>query len=161
MAKIPKFKSDKELAKFWDTHSLADFADNLVPAKMNQAKIIVKNLTQICLAAPSSWEGRLGSKGFVYIKYRWGVLRVYRTAREEETIEKRSQIFEKRLGGRFDGYMETNEMKMKLAGLFRFQGRTKMHEDWHALQRKHQFLGVKESAKVMERLRRRSASKNG
>jgi predicted DNA binding CopG/RHH family protein len=33
MAKIPKFKSDKELAKFWDTHSLADFEEDLVPAK--------------------------------------------------------------------------------------------------------------------------------
>ena len=33
MAKIPKFKSDKELAKFWDTHSLADFEKDLAPAK--------------------------------------------------------------------------------------------------------------------------------
>jgi len=33
MAKIPKFKSDKELAKFWDTHSLANFEEDLVPAK--------------------------------------------------------------------------------------------------------------------------------
>ena len=33
MAKIPKFKSDKELAKFWDTHSLADFEEDLTTAK--------------------------------------------------------------------------------------------------------------------------------
>ncbi len=33
VAKIPKFKSDKEVAKFWDTHSLADFEEELRPAK--------------------------------------------------------------------------------------------------------------------------------
>ena len=33
MTKIPKFKSDKDLAKFWDTHSLADFEEDLAPAK--------------------------------------------------------------------------------------------------------------------------------
>lgn len=33
MAKIPKFKSDKEAREFWDTHSLADFEEDLRPAK--------------------------------------------------------------------------------------------------------------------------------
>lgn len=33
MAKIPKFKSDKEAREFWDTHSLADFEKDLRPAK--------------------------------------------------------------------------------------------------------------------------------
>ena len=33
MSKIPKFKSDKEAAHFWDTHSLADFEEDLRPAK--------------------------------------------------------------------------------------------------------------------------------
>jgi predicted DNA binding CopG/RHH family protein len=33
MAKIPQFKSDRETAQFWDTHSLADFEDELRPAK--------------------------------------------------------------------------------------------------------------------------------
>ena len=33
MAKIPKFKTDKEIAEFWDTHSLADFEDELEIAK--------------------------------------------------------------------------------------------------------------------------------
>ncbi|MBI1882750.1 MAG: hypothetical protein HYS08_00885 [Chlamydiae bacterium] len=32
MAKIPKFKSDKEAAEFWDTHSLADYEEDLRPA---------------------------------------------------------------------------------------------------------------------------------
>jgi len=33
MARIPKFKTEKEIADFWDTHSLADFEDELRPAK--------------------------------------------------------------------------------------------------------------------------------
>ncbi len=33
MTKIPKFKSDKELAQFWDKHSLADFEEDLIPGK--------------------------------------------------------------------------------------------------------------------------------
>lgn len=33
MAKIPKFKSEKEEAEFWNKHSLADFDKELKPAK--------------------------------------------------------------------------------------------------------------------------------
>lgn len=33
MPKIPKFKTDKEIAEFWDAHSLADFKDELEIAK--------------------------------------------------------------------------------------------------------------------------------
>jgi predicted DNA binding CopG/RHH family protein len=33
MAKIPRFTSDKDAATFWDTHSLADFEDELRPAR--------------------------------------------------------------------------------------------------------------------------------
>ncbi|MEW6275485.1 MAG: CopG family antitoxin [Bacillota bacterium] len=29
MPKIPKFKSDKEAADFWDTHSLVDYEEDL------------------------------------------------------------------------------------------------------------------------------------
>ncbi|MGH7909068.1 MAG: CopG family antitoxin [Thermodesulfobacteriota bacterium] len=35
MGKIPKFKSDQEAAQFWDTHSLAEFNDNLELVKEN------------------------------------------------------------------------------------------------------------------------------
>ena len=33
MVKIPHFKSDQDIAKFWDTHSLANFERELRPAK--------------------------------------------------------------------------------------------------------------------------------
>jgi predicted DNA binding CopG/RHH family protein len=33
MKKIPNFKTDREMAQFWDTHSLADFEAELRPVK--------------------------------------------------------------------------------------------------------------------------------
>ena len=33
MERIPRFRSDREAAEFWDTHSLADFEKELRPAK--------------------------------------------------------------------------------------------------------------------------------
>lgn len=33
MSKIPDFKNEKEMAEFWDTHSVADFADELEEVK--------------------------------------------------------------------------------------------------------------------------------
>ena len=32
MARIPQFKSNEEAAAFWDSHSLADFDEDLAPA---------------------------------------------------------------------------------------------------------------------------------
>lgn len=33
--KIPKFKNEQEEAEFWDTHSTADYWEQLEPAKIN------------------------------------------------------------------------------------------------------------------------------
>ncbi|MDQ7823855.1 MAG: CopG family antitoxin [Candidatus Eremiobacteraeota bacterium] len=33
MAKIPKFKSEEEEVKFWDEHTLDEFAEDLEPAE--------------------------------------------------------------------------------------------------------------------------------
>lgn len=38
MPKIPKFKTDKEIAEFWDKHSLADYEDDLMPAAISFRK---------------------------------------------------------------------------------------------------------------------------
>ena len=35
---IPEFKTREEEAEFWDTHSFADFADELRPVKVHFAK---------------------------------------------------------------------------------------------------------------------------
>ena len=35
MSKIPKFKSDREVREFWDTRSLADYAEDLKSAPIS------------------------------------------------------------------------------------------------------------------------------
>jgi hypothetical protein len=39
--------------------------------------IVVRDLTKTCQAAPSAWEGRVGERGSIAIRYRWGGLTVY------------------------------------------------------------------------------------
>ena len=44
---IPHFKSDEEAAEFWDTHSVADYLDELEPAP--DVRFRLQNLKQISL----------------------------------------------------------------------------------------------------------------
>jgi Protein of unknown function (DUF3680). len=44
MKKIPKFKSDQEAARFWDTHSLTEFENDLEPVR---EKVFVKPEKQV------------------------------------------------------------------------------------------------------------------
>ncbi len=45
MKKIPRFKTDEEAAKFWDTHSFADYAGDTTSAKVRFVKEIKKSIT--------------------------------------------------------------------------------------------------------------------
>lgn len=38
--------------------------------------IIVTELKQTCNSCPSQWEGRLADGGYIYVRYRGGVLRI-------------------------------------------------------------------------------------
>lgn len=42
---IPKHVSRRELAKFWDSHSIADYMDELKPVKVKFAKNLSEGLT--------------------------------------------------------------------------------------------------------------------
>jgi len=45
MKKIPKFRTDKEAAEFWDTHSFADHAKDTTTAKIRFVKKPKKSIT--------------------------------------------------------------------------------------------------------------------
>ena len=45
MKKVPRFKTDKEAAKFWDTHSFADYAKDTTSAKIRFVKKTKKSIT--------------------------------------------------------------------------------------------------------------------
>ncbi len=44
-SKIPKFANREEEAKFWETHSIADFTDELKPVKVHFAKKLSEGIT--------------------------------------------------------------------------------------------------------------------
>ena len=45
MKKIPRFKTDKGAAKFWDTHSFAEHAEDTTSAKIRFVKKARKSIT--------------------------------------------------------------------------------------------------------------------
>ena len=69
--------------------------------------LIVKELENTCMACPSQWEGKTVANEEVYIRYRWGTLRVDLNG---ETI------FSADCGDAYDGSMETDEM-LELTGI--------------------------------------------
>jgi predicted DNA binding CopG/RHH family protein len=44
-SRIPEFKSREEEARFWDTHSFADYWDELKPVKVRVAKNLSEGIT--------------------------------------------------------------------------------------------------------------------
>jgi predicted DNA binding CopG/RHH family protein len=45
MNRIPRFKTDKEAAKFWDTHSFAGYAEDAASTKIRFVKKTKKSIT--------------------------------------------------------------------------------------------------------------------
>lgn len=56
-SRIPNFKNYEEEARFWDTHSITDFLDELRPVKVHFAKNLSDTLT-LRLDAPTLIELR-------------------------------------------------------------------------------------------------------
>ena len=45
ISKIPNFKNKEEEAKFWETHSVSEFLDELKPVKVKFAKKLSEGIT--------------------------------------------------------------------------------------------------------------------
>lgn len=115
----------------------------------SSSKLVVTTLRQTCLAIPSQWEGRIGARGSIYIRYRHGVLRVDLSKMNRKAWDDGVTIFKKEIGDRFAGFLETSDMKRELSAICRFQGRTKMHEDWYSLKRIGKTARRKRQIKLM------------
>lgn len=85
--------------------------------------IRVLRLERTCLAVPSQWEGGTANAERVYIRYRWGTLRV---DVEGETV------YEETVGDDLDGYMEYEDLKGQLAGIMALPEQESYGEDWEA-----------------------------
>lgn len=69
--------------------------------------LVIKYLEQTCSACPSQWEGTFTDGSEAYIRYRHGWLSV---DKDDESV------FEARIGGNFDGYIELDEV-LKITGI--------------------------------------------
>jgi hypothetical protein len=61
----------------------------------------IRNLTQTCGFCPSQWEAKDEEGNDIYIRYRWGTLEVDKNGK---------MVFKEQIGGKLDGFMETEEM---------------------------------------------------
>ena len=62
----------------------------------------IKEITQTCYACPSQWEGTTVDGEAIYIRYRWGILRI---DLDHETV------FEQDMGDELDGYLDWEEVE--------------------------------------------------
>ncbi len=89
MKNLPKFRTIEEEAKFWDTHSFADFADNYKEVKSD--RISDKKDTVITVKVPSATK-----KALYIVAKRSNVapstlIRMWTSERLEEETEKYSR----------------------------------------------------------------------
>lgn len=63
--------------------------------------IYIKDLVKTSEACPSQWEGHFDDGSYLYVRYRWGALRVEKDG---------NVIFHEHIGDDFDGYMDTEDM---------------------------------------------------
>ena len=69
--------------------------------EMTRKKIKVNSIKQTCGACPSQWEGETDDKKYVYVRYRWGVLRV--------DVDSKT-IYGEVHGDSLDGYLAYDEL---------------------------------------------------
>lgn len=78
-----------------------------------KAKIVIVDLFQTSTACPSQWEGETDKGEFFYARYRGGYFRAGIAASDYEFFNAEKtpyNIINKKIGDRFDGCMDTNQM---------------------------------------------------
>jgi hypothetical protein len=66
----------------------------------------VSELRRTCLACPSQWGGKIDERGSIYIRYRWGLLRVWMSG-EAEAWRTGRPVFKQQIGALGTGLWET------------------------------------------------------
>jgi len=74
--------------------------------------LLITELTHTCLACPSQWEGRLSDGRPLYIRYRWGYLKI--------SVDVKGEVlFAQKIPGASEGFLELSDVLrysgMKLA----------------------------------------------
>jgi hypothetical protein len=78
----------------------------------------VVELAQTSDASPSQWEGKADDGRFVYVRFRWGHLRIGVGATLDEAItEDRKTIFEQQLSDGLDGELSYEQLRAATKGV--------------------------------------------
>ena len=80
----------------------------------------IKKIRMTCHACPSQWDGELVDGGYLYVRFRWGTLRV--------DIDGNT-VFEWESGDSFDGYMSLETVQSLTSHLLDFTGAEILGED--------------------------------
>jgi hypothetical protein len=84
---------------------------------MPDQEIVVTTLVRTCLRSPSQWQGQTSDGRVVYVRYRWGCLEIGIGTSLDDAILNSGKLFERRLGGRYDGSMEIDQLREATLGL--------------------------------------------
>lgn len=91
-----------------------------------QPKVEVYDLRRTCIASPSQWEGRMGERGTIHIRYRWGVLSVTIAPLGANITGPDTLLYEAEIGhalhDRLGGHLETDAMCIALEAVCIFHG---------------------------------------
>ena len=78
----------------------------------------VVELEQTCTASPSQWEGKADDGRFVYVRFRWGHLRIgVGTTLDEAVCDERKTVFERQLSDGLDGELSYKELRAATKGI--------------------------------------------
>ena len=82
--------------------------------------IQVRKLVKTADDRPTQWEGLVGDAGSFYARYRHGELEAYVSETSLDSVKDGILIFTKKVGKRYDGAMETDQMRKALADVCEF-----------------------------------------
>jgi hypothetical protein len=84
------------------------------------ATINVTELTQTCGACPTQWEGRTADDHYIYVRFRWGALRIGIGATDAAAVDNamgNQPAFFRQLGGSLDGFLDYDTLCIVTRGV--------------------------------------------
>jgi len=85
---------------------------------------VVPQIEQTCSFCPSQWEGRTSDGHSIYIRYRWGCLKVYISEQVDGDALEGDVIFSARLADSLDGELGFEELKEATKHVLEFREAT-------------------------------------
>ena len=80
----------------------------------------VVEIKKTCERSPSQWEGKTDDGRFVYVRFRWGHLRVSLGATLDDAIDTEPAIFERQLNDALNGELSFKQLKAETAGIVKW-----------------------------------------